>query len=105
MFEPELCGVEHETWGFDEGLLKVADVDSLADERVTRFRQVNADLMGPARFELALREGRSVQHLDDANVRDGETAELGVFRRPAKSVASVFDEPGRKCARRELPVY
>ena len=96
--------MEHEAWSFDEGFAIVADVHPLSDERMAGFRQMDSDLVGPTGFERALRERRSVERIEGANVRDCFTAELRVRGRPSNSVASVFDEPGRERPRRHAAV-
>jgi hypothetical protein len=92
MLEPELCGVEHQPRCVDERALVPAPVHALADDRVTRFGEMNADLMRAARFERALDERCNAERLESAHVSDRFSAEQRVLRRTAIAVTPIGDE-------------
>jgi len=69
-----------------------APVHLVAAQRMPRFGQVNADLVGASRLELAFDDRISVEPLDRFHVRDGPFAQLRMLRTPAATVPPVRNE-------------
>lgn len=59
MVEAEPARMEHDARGVDARAGVVADVDRLAEKRMPELREVDADLVLPARLEPALDERRA----------------------------------------------
>ena len=101
MHESKLRRVEHEARRVHHRAAVAADVDALADHRVSGLGEVDSDLVRPARLELT-REERTVsvrlavQALDDLDVRDGDLRTLATDRLLATS--SVLDRSAEAVA-------
>ena len=61
----------------------------VAANQMALFREMDANLIGPARFEPAFDEAVVAELLHPAEVRDGALADLGVARTAAPAVAPV----------------
>ncbi len=61
--EAKLGGVEHEPWRRDDRAREAPHVDALADQRVPRLGQVDADLMGAPGLEPAGHERGELQKM------------------------------------------
>jgi hypothetical protein len=68
-------------------------IDGLADDRMSDFGQVDADLVGTAGLQSACEAGRRVaKFLDDLIVRDGGSAVHGSASYPSPAIASIGDQ-------------
>ena len=67
-------------------------VDGIADERVPRLGEMDADLVRPPRPEARFDEGRDSEPLDDLPLRHGADSGLARLGDAAPPVAAVLDE-------------
>jgi hypothetical protein len=71
--------------------LRVA-VDRVANQRVSRMGEMDADLVGPAGLQPGLDERRDAEPLNDLPLGDRPDPGLAGFRHPAPPVPAVLDE-------------
>lgn len=93
MEKSQLTGVEHQTRGAEGGGV-IPDVNALSDQGKTSLGQVNSDLMGAARLELAIDEGRAIELLQRCHVGDGQLALSRQLGGAPDAIATIGDEPG-----------
>ena len=84
MHEAQPPRVQHDARRFDSGPHVIADVHALAQQRVPRFGEVDADLVLAPGLQAALYEGGALQLLDGRHVRHREPRGRG---RRARRVA------------------
>lgn len=96
MFEAEFGGVERDarcaaTVGdrFREERLVV---DFFAADRMAEFGEMNADLMGTAGFESALKKRVTIEKLDWLDVSDRSLADVGQVGAATTAVATIADQ-------------
>jgi hypothetical protein len=72
MNETKFFGVQHEARRFDDLALKLPHVHQVPHDGMSRFGQVNADLMRASCFESTSDERRTDKSFDGFDVRDGD---------------------------------
>lgn len=96
MFESQFSGVQRESWcsaAIDDLLLaERATIIFVAADRMSRLRQVNANLMRTTGFESAFDERMAADKFDRTNVRDGLLALIGIGNAASFSVAAIASE-------------
>jgi hypothetical protein len=91
--EAELGRVKQDARCLEQFALVAAAVHTLADQGVTRLRQMNADLVSAARFESAFDQRNAGASSQAAHVRRRFTTELGAIGRTAHAIATILHEP------------
>src|SRR5262245_61688284 len=96
MLKAEFGGVQCQPGGAtfigDRLTWKRSTVDLVTAQRMSGFRQVNADLVRPPGFQPAFDDGVALQSLDWLDVGNGPLAEFAVLCTTAPPVSPVGDE-------------
>ena len=104
MLEAELGGVQRQAGGFarvgDRCAARSSIIDLLAAYGVSRFRQMNADLVRSSRLELAKQNRMSRQPLNNVEMRNGVFA-AAFWAAAAPAVATIANQPSRERLRLE----